>query len=264
MSMKRYAIIISILAMLMIVPAALAAEATGPAGALGLNAGLLLAQTVNFLVVGVLLYFMLIGPLGRMLDARSAKIKKGLEDAAEAANARRNAEAEAEKVLVTARSEAQKIVEEGRQRGEELAQSIRSDANGEAEKIREDARASAAQARDAELAGLRDQVANISIAVANRLIGEAMLDDKRAKAVISDFFSKVPEGAASFAGEVTVVSAMPLDDAEQARIQKEIGASSINFVIDPNILGGLVIRGNDNVVDGSVRSGLNNISARLR
>lgn len=263
-TMKQFVIALTAAALLVLVPSVLAVEATGPAGALGINAGLLLAQTINFLVVAALLYFMLVGPLGRMLDARTAKIKKGLEDAAEAANARRNAVAEAEKIKTEARAEIQKSVEEGRQRGEQLAESIREEAKAEAEKIKADARAAAEQARDAELAGLRDQVANISIALANRLIGEA-LDEQRQKALISDFFSKVPDNAkASMSGKVTVVSAMPLEDAEKSRIQSEIGSDDIEYVVDPNILGGLVLRSADTVVDGSVRSGLNDIAGRLR
>jgi len=249
--------------MMMFAPAALAAEATGPAGALGINAGLMIAQLVNFLVVAVLLYFLLVGPMGRMLDARTAKIKKGLEDANEAANARRNAEAEAEKIRAEARNDAQKAVEEGRKRGEELAASIQAEAREEAEKIREDAQAAAEQARNAELADLRSQVGNISVALANRLIGES-LDEKKQKTLISDFFSKVPDGALDLSGNVTIVSAMPLEDKEKSRIEKEIKADDISYDVNPDILGGLIVRNEDNVVDGSVRSGLNNLAGRLK
>jgi len=260
---KRYALIVVVAAMMSFAPTALAAEATGPAGALGINAGLLIAQTVNFIVAGLILYFLLVGPLGRMLDARSAKIKKGLEDAAEAASARRNAEADAEKIRTEARAEAQKIIEEARGRGEELAENIRTEAQADAEKTRSDAQAAAEQAREAELSDLRSQVGNISVALANRLIGES-LDESRQKALISDFFSRVPDGALNLSGEVTVVSAMPLEDDEKSRIESELNASSVNYSVDPDILGGLVIRSSDNVVDGSVRSGLNGLAARMR
>jgi F-type H+-transporting ATPase subunit b len=260
---KHYVLVLTLLAMVMFAPAALATEASGPAGALGINAGLLLAQTVNFIVVAVLLYFLLIGPLGRMLDSRTEKIKKGLADANEAANARRNAEADAEKILAEARAEAQKIVADGRARGDELAGTIRTEAQAEGEKIRSDAQAAAEQARDAELANLRNQVGAISIALANRLIGES-LTEKKQKALISDFFAKVPEGALNLGGDVTVVSAMPLENAEKTKIEKELKADNVSYSVDPNILGGLVIRSSDSVVDGSVRSGLNDLSARIQ
>ena len=232
---KRFALTVAIAAMMSFVPSALATEATGPAGALGINAGLLIAQTVNFIVAGLILYFLLVGPMGRMLDSRSEKIKKGLEDAAEAASARRNAEQEAEKIHAAARAEAQKIVEEARVRGEELAATLNSEAQADAEKTRADAQVAAEQAREAELADLRSQVGNISVALANRLIGES-LDEKRQKALISDFFSRVPEGALNLSGDVTVVSAMPLEDAEKSRIEGELKASSVSYSVDPDIL----------------------------
>lgn len=260
--LKRYGIAVAGAAMLSFAPTALAVEA-GPAGALGINGGLLIAQTVNFILAALLLYFLLIGPLGRMLDARSAKIKKGLEDAAEAASARRSAEADAEKILAEARVEAQKIIEEARGRGDEMAETIRSEAQADAEKTRSDAQAAAEQAQEAALSDMRSQVGNISVALANRLIGEGM-DDKRQKVLISDFFARVPEGALNLSGDVMVVSAMPLEDAERSRIEGELNASSVSYSVDPDILGGLVIRSSENVVDGSVRSGLNSLAARMR
>src|SRR5689334_19325586 len=76
-----------------------AAESEGGIAALGLNAGYLLAQIINFLVIFGALGALLWRPILNMLDSRTAKIEKGLEDARVAAEARRNAEAEAEKIL---------------------------------------------------------------------------------------------------------------------------------------------------------------------
>lgn len=260
--MKRNVLILTVLAMLVMVSPALAVE-EGPAGALGINAGFLLAQTINFLIIAGLLYFLMIGPMGRMLEERSTKIEKGLDDAQKAANARKNAEADAEQIRAEARAEAQKIVEEGRQRAEEVAAGVRSEAQDDAGKIREDAQSQAKTQLEAELSGLRSQVANISVALANRLIGESLVDGDSQKAVISDFFSRMPEDAKSISGDVTVVSAMPLEDAEKSNIESQLGSANVTYQVDPNILGGLVIRSEDRVVDGSVRSGMNELSGRL-
>ncbi len=263
-NMKRNAVILTVLALLIVVPAAFAvSEEAGPAGQLGINPGFMLAQTVNFLIVAGLLTFGLIGPLGRMLDERTNRIEKGLQDAQEAASARRNAEAEAERIRNEARAEVQKMVEEGRQRGEELATGIRSEAQAEAETIRNNAREQAATEREAELSDMRNQVANISVALANRLIGESLVDESRQKALISDFFSRVPEDARQLAGDVEVISAMPLDDEEKSRIEGELSGANVTYQVDPTILGGLVIRSEERVVDGSIRSNMNDMAARL-
>jgi F-type H+-transporting ATPase subunit b len=263
-NMKRNAVILTVLALLVVVPATFAvSEEAGPAGQLGINGGFMLAQTINFLIVAGLLTFGLIGPLGRMLDERTNRIEKGLQDAQEAANARRNAEAEAERIRNEARAEVQKMVEDGRQRGEELATSIRSEAQTEAEKIRSDAREQATTEREAELSDMRNQVANIAVALSNRLIGESLVDESRQKALISDFFSRVPDDARQLSGDVTIVSAMPLDDEEKGRIEGELSGANVSYQVDPNILGGLVIRSEERVVDGSIRSSLNGMAARL-
>jgi F-type H+-transporting ATPase subunit b len=240
-----------------------AAEEEGGLAAFGINTGFLIAQIINFLLIMGLLTVILWKPVVNMLDRRQLEIQKGLEDAAAAANARQNAEAEAEKILAQARTEATQIVAEGRTRGEDIASSVEADARREAEGIREAARTEAQAARNAELAGLRGQVAAISMAVAQRLIGET-LDEKRQRALIDDFFSKVPADARSMTGDVEVVSAMPLDAAEQEKVRREIGAEEVNFIVDPSILGGLIVRSEDRVVDGSVRRGLTDLGDRLR
>jgi F-type H+-transporting ATPase subunit b len=241
-----------------------AEPATNPLTPLGINTGFLLAQIINFLLIFLLLTFALWRPLGNMLENRATRIQKGLEDSAAAANARRNAESEAERILAAARSDAARVVEEARGRGEEVARGVESAARTEAEAIRTEARARATEERDRQLADLRTQVAAISVAVAQRLIGES-LDGKRQQALISDFFAKVPEQARQMSGQrVEVVSAMPLSPEEQQRVKSETGAADMTFSVDPDILGGLILRTQDRVVDGSVRSNLSELAGRLR
>jgi len=235
-----------------------------PLTPLGINTGFLIAQIINFLIIFVLLTALLWRPLTRMLDSRAVKIQKGLEDAAAAANARRNAEAEAEKILASARADAAREIEAARSRGEEVAKQVINEANQDAERIRTEARARGEEERNKQLADLRSQVANISLAVANNVIREN-LDAKKQSALIDNFFANVPEGAKALKGaKVEVVSAMPLSEAEQNKIKKEIGAAEASFLVDPNILGGLVIRSADRVVDGSVRSNMSELAGRLR
>lgn len=229
---------------------------------LGINLGYLLVQIIAFVVIYTLMTRFVYDPLTRMLGERRQRIAKGLEDAAAAANARRNAETEGEKIIAEARASAAKVIEEARGRADEVAKQIQAEANTDAEKIRTDARAAASAERDQQLAGLRGQVAAISIAAAQKLIGEA-LDQKRQQALVDDFFSKVPDSAKKLGGHVEVVSAMPLSEAEQAKAKKETGADEVSFSVDPSILGGLIVRAGDRVVDGSVRSGLNDLAGRL-
>ncbi len=230
---------------------------------LGINLGYLLVQIIAFIVIYVLMTRFIYDPLMNVLRSRRVRIEKGLEDSAVAANARRNAEVEAEKLLTGARADAQRVIEEARGRGEEVARGIEAEARTEAESIRADARARAGEERDRQLADLRGQVVSIAVAMSQRLIGEA-LTEKRQQALVSDFFAKVPANARSLSGHIEVVSAMPLSDDEKARVQKEVGSKDLTYVVDPSILGGLVLRTGDHVVDGSVRSNLTDLAGRLQ
>lgn len=242
---------------------AAAEPATNPLTPLGINAGFLAAQCLNFLLLFGLLTFVLWRPMMNMLDSRSAKIAKGLEDAAAAASARQNAEVEAEKIVAGARQEANRVIDEARGKGDEVAKQVEAEAATEADKIRDDARARANEERDRQLADLRGQVASISVAMTEALIGVS-LDEKRQSKLVSDFFSSVPKDALKLGDSVEVVSAMPLTAEEQARVQKETGARNVTYAVEPSLLGGLVVRSADRVVDGSVRSNLNELASRLK
>jgi F0F1-type ATP synthase delta subunit len=57
---------------------------------------------------------------------------------------------------------------------------------------------------------------------------------------------------------------MPLTDAEKKSVQGAIKGDSYTYTVDPSILGGLLVRSSDRVVDGSVRGGLSSLSERLK
>jgi len=230
---------------------------------LGINLGYLFIQIIAFIVIYVLMTRFVYDPLLNVLRNRRMRIEKGLEDSAVAANARRNAETEAEKLIASARADSQRVIEEARGRGEEVARGIEAEARTEAEGIRAEARTRANEERDRQLADLRGQVVSIAVAMSQRLIG-ATLDEQRQQALISDFFAKVPANARALSGHVEVVSAMPLSADEQNSVKQQIGASDVSFTVDPSILGGLVLRTGDHVVDGSVRSNLTDLAGRLQ
>ena len=230
--------------------------------ALGINPGLMLIWLFALIVLYVLLTRFIYDPLVNVLNERRNRIAKGLEDAAAAARARENAEAEADQIMAQARAEAQKVIDEARGRGEDVATAVEQEARQTASKIQSDAQTEAVATRNAELGNLREQVLNISVAVASRILGENITKSKQ-NALVNSFIAELPEGAKGVGGSVEVVSAMPLTATEQKNIQGEIGADEVQYAVDPEILGGLIVRWAGGMVDGSVRSQLSGLSRSL-
>ncbi len=242
--------------------------------ALGLNLGYLFVQIFNFLIIFVVLKKWVYGPVLTMLDKRRETIAQGMEDARVAAEARANAEEEAAKIKAEAQAEASKIVSEATERAQSAGKDVKAAAEAEAAKAKEKALADVNAERNQMLGDLRGQVAALAIAGAQKLVGES-LDEKRQHALLSDFFAGVKAGkvvvldGADFKGDAAeVTSALPLTDAEQATVKKDVlakaGAQAVTFRVDPAILGGLVIKVGDKVVDGSVAGKLEGLRQNMR
>ena len=237
--------------------------------ALGINLGLLIVQLIAFAIVFLTLNAWVYKPMLDMMESRKTKIAQGLEDARVAAEARANAEKEAAKVLAEAQAEAGKVVREATERAASAGKDVKAAAEAEAAKAREAAMAEAELERNRILGDLRGQVAALAIAAANKLVGDA-LDEKKQHALINEFFSGVNAGkVVVLEGEMKgdsalVTSALPLTSQEQDTVKKSVSAKEVSFKVDPSILGGLVIKVGDKVLDGSVAGKLEGLRQTLK
>ncbi len=242
--------------------------------ALGINGSFLLVQIVNLIIVYVVVSKWIVTPIMGMLEKRRETIANGLEDARVAAEARANAEKEAQKIIAEAQARASLVVREATERAESVGKDVKSAAEAEAGKAREKALVTVEEERTRILGDLRGQVAALSIAATQKLVGDA-LDDKRQRVLIGEFFSGVKAGkivmmedAKVSGASAEITSALPLTSAEQEIVKGDIlaktGAQSVAFHVDPAILGGLVIKVGDKVLDGSVSGKLEGLRTNLR
>jgi F-type H+-transporting ATPase subunit b len=242
--------------------------------ALGINGSFLLVQIVNLIIVYVVVSKWIVGPIIGMLEKRRETIANGLEDARVAAEARANAEKEAQKIIAEAQAKASQMVREATERAEFAGRDVKAAAEAEAGKAREKALAEVEEDRNRILGDLRGQVAALSIAATQKLVGDA-LDDKRQHGLIQEFFSGIKAGKivmmedAGVSGtSAEITSALPLTKDEQDIIKKDVlsntGAQAVSFRVDPAILGGLVVKVGDKVLDGSVSGKLEGLRSNLR
>ena len=242
---------------------------------LGINLGYLLVQIFNFLIIATVIYLLILKPIVNLLNKRRSAVAQGLEDARVAAEARANAEKEAQEIIARAQTEANAKVRESTERAEEAGKSVIVLANEEAEKIRQAAQDDAILERERALTAVRGQIAALAIAATQKLVGEA-LDEKRQHALIEEFFSGVKagkvtvlEGAAIAGGSAEVTSALPLTAGEKDNVRSDIlsklgDSATVTFRVDPGIMGGLVVRVGDKVLDGSVAGQLEGLRTSLK
>ena len=242
--------------------------------ALGINLGFLIVQILAFAIIFLTLNAWVYKPLLNMMDTRKKKIAQSLEDARVAAEARADAEKEAANILAEAQAEASRIVREATDRAADAGKEVKAAAEAEGVKTREAALAEAEQERNRILGDLRGQVAVLAIAAAQKMIGDA-LDEKHQHALLDEFFSGVKSGKVVIlndinfkGGSAEVTSALPLSSTEQDVVKNnllsKVGAQAVTFLVDPAILGGLVIKVGDKVLDGSVSRQLEDLKQKLK
>ena len=241
---------------------------------LGLNLGYLFVQIFNFAIIFVVLRAWVYKPILGLLERRRTAIAQGLEDARIASEARQNAEQEAQQVLAEAQTNSSQIIREANERAESQAREIVAAAEADASKKREEALAEVEGERDRILGELRGQVGTLAIAAAQKLIS-ASLDEQRQRALIDEFFSGVKsgevvvlEGEAIGGASAEVTSALPLTADEKEAVKQDVlskigDQATVTFRVDPAILGGLVIRVGDKVLDGSVSGQLESMRQSL-
>jgi len=241
--------------------------------ALGLNLGYLLVQILNFALVFIVLRAFVFKPIMDLLDKRRKSIAQGLQDAQVAAKARANAEKDAQEILTKAQAEANQNIREATERAEVVSKEIMAQAESDAAKAREAALADAGLERDRMLADVRGQVAALAMAATHKLIGDA-LDEKRQRTLIDEFFSGVKSGEVVVledtglsGASAEIISALPLTKEEKEIVRQDItsktGSQTVTFRIDPSILGGLVVKVGDKVLDGSVSGQLESLQQSL-
>jgi F-type H+-transporting ATPase subunit b len=232
-------------------------------------------QVGCFLIVLVVVNAWIVKPLRGLLEKRRKTITQSVEDARIAAEARANAEKEAEKIINEAQVKSAHLVNEATERANAAKEDVKANAEKEIGKEREAVLKEVEEERNRMLADLRGQVAALSIAAAQRLIGDAM-DAKRQHNLLDEFFSGVQsgklvilEGTDLNGDSAEVTSALPLTKEEQELVKKNILTKvgekiKIEFQVNPQILGGLVIRVGDKVIDGSVAGQLEGLRKTLK
>lgn len=153
--------------------------------------GLVIWMSVTFLTVLFLLTKFAWKPIMKMIKAREASIEDALK-AAEKAKAEMAAlNAENERIIAEARQERDRLMKEAREMKDAIIAEAKSKATVEAEKIMTSARDTIRNEKMAAITELKNQVAQLSIDIAETILKQELSGEDKQKALISNLLKDV-------------------------------------------------------------------------
>jgi len=160
---------------------------------LGINLRYLSAQLCNLVILFVALYLFVFKRFATMLDERSARIKKGLEDAETADKRAAEAEAVYQERLEHAERERRAILAKAAQEAEKLKEDILAKAREEARQIIAKEREDLEAQREQAAAELRRQVPDLVTMATRKVVEQTTMDEATQRRLISEFLAEVGE-----------------------------------------------------------------------
>jgi len=170
-------------------------SAGGEEGAgLTINLFWIIVSAVNFIVFFLLVYRIVLIPVGGMLHDRRERIEQSLRDADAARRDRESAADQRQAVIAEARREASEIAVRAQKLSDETREKGLAETQAEMERLRERALADIDVERRRALAEVRDQVAELALLAAGKVVGETMSGD-REKRLVNEFLAQVSASA---------------------------------------------------------------------
>jgi F-type H+-transporting ATPase subunit b len=155
------------------------------------NLGLFVWITLTFLVLLFLLRRYAWGPITSALAAREEKIQTAMDRADKALAEAKLIQADNDRARREAEAEAKRLLRESREAADHLRQEEIERTREQIRVLQTNAQAEIARERDGALQSLRDEVADLAILAAERVL-DANLDDDRQRKLVTDFLGDLP------------------------------------------------------------------------
>ena len=142
------------------------------------STGLLFWMTITFLVVFFLLWKFGFPIITGMVKARQAFIDESLKKAHEANERLANIQKEGESILQEAREKQAQILKEAAETRDAIVEQAQNKARSEGARLLDEAKAAIEQEKKAAIADIRQQVAVLSVEIAEKVLRQNLKDDK--------------------------------------------------------------------------------------
>lgn len=152
--------------------------------------GLLFWTVLIFLILVFLLAKFAWKPILNMVEERTKNIEDALNSAENAKKEMAGLKAENEQIMKEARAERDKIVREAREMKDKIIEESKETAKAEADKILAQARKLIDDEKRAAMNELKDQVASLSIEIAEKILTKELSDKKKQAELIDDILQQ--------------------------------------------------------------------------
>ena len=152
--------------------------------------GLLFWTVLIFLILVFLLAKFAWKPILNMVEERTKNIEDALNSAENAKKEMAGLKAENEQIMKEARAERDKIVREAREMKDKIIEESKETAKAEADKILAQARKLIDDEKRAAMNELKDQVAELSVAIAEKILTKELSDKKKQAELIDDILQQ--------------------------------------------------------------------------
>lgn len=153
--------------------------------------GLFFWQLLLFIVLVLILAKYAWKPILNAVNEREEGIKDALEEADNARKEIANLTADNERILKEARVERDGILKEAREMKDAIITEAKEEAQAQANKVIEQAQQTIESEKQAAIAELKNQVATLSLGIAEKVIKEQLADDKKQVKLIDDMLKDV-------------------------------------------------------------------------
>jgi F-type H+-transporting ATPase subunit b len=153
--------------------------------------GLIFWTTITFILLLVLLGKYAWTPILTAIKTREEGIEKALASAESALNDMRELKSNNEKILAEARNERDALIKEARDAKDAIINEAKSKAQKDADRIMSAAREQIINEKNAAVTDLKNQVATLSIEIAEKILRSELSSDEKQKALVNNLMKDV-------------------------------------------------------------------------
>ena len=153
--------------------------------------GLFFWQIIILVTLVLLLAKFAWKPILDALNEREQGIQKALDSAEKARKEMQNLQADNEKLLQEARVERDNMIKEARQIKDKMIAEAKEDAQREGEKMIQQAKATIQNEKNAALADIKNQVATLSVQIAEKVIREELSTKAKQERLVDEMLNDV-------------------------------------------------------------------------